>query len=97
MIQNTLKQKAVESGKKAVDEDKHVLIETFKNKNGSTMAKAFEKIFSPSRIPENVWTDKGKEFYNKKFGNVLKSKKVNLYLTEMKTLKLYLENVSQKQ
>ena len=36
-----------------------------KDKTGKTVANAFKKIFKEKRIPEFLWTDKGKEFYNK--------------------------------
>ena len=35
-----------------------------KNKKGETVAEAFKEIFK-ERKPEKLWTDKGKEFYNK--------------------------------
>ena len=49
-------------------------IEPLKNKKGETVANAFEKIFK-CRQPRLLWTDKGKEFYNKNVKQLLSRKK----------------------
>ena len=36
-----------------------------KNKTGETVAGAFKTVFKGNRLPKFLWTDKGKEFYNK--------------------------------
>ena len=47
-----------------------------KNKKGETVANALKTIFK-ERKPEKLWTDKGKEFYNKDV-----KKLIELYSTE---------------
>ena len=42
-----------------------------KNKTGKETAAALQDIFSQGRIPEKMWTDKGKEFFNKNVRYVL--------------------------
>ena len=56
-------------------------IEPLKNKKGETVAAAFEKIFK-FRQPRLLWTDKGKEFYNKNVNQLLSKKNIKLYSTE---------------
>ena len=55
---------------------KYGWIVPLKNKKGETVAKALENIFQ-ERKPEKLWTDKGKEFYNKEVRKLL-----NIYSTE---------------
>ena len=56
-------------------------IEPLQNKKGETVAAAFEKIFK-LRQPRLLWTDKGKEFYNKNVKQLLSRKNIKLYSTE---------------
>ena len=52
-----------------------------RDKTGKTVSDAFIKIFSDSsRKPENIWVDKGTEFYNKH----VQALGVELYSTENK-------------
>ena len=53
-----------------------------KNKTGESVAEAFEKIFKEGRIPKYLWTEKGKEFYNKDFEKVLQQHNITFYSTE---------------
>ena len=62
--------------------NKYGWIIPLKNKKGETMVKAFKTIFEEGRIPEKLWTDKGKEFYNKNMDNLRKLHKIELYSTE---------------
>ena len=57
-------------------------IEPLKNKKGETVAAAFEKLFKLGRQPRLLWTDKGKEFYNKNVNQLLSKKNIKLYSTE---------------
>ena len=57
-------------------------IEPLQNKKGETVAAAFEKIFKLGRQPKLLWTDKGKEFYNKNVNQLLSRKNIKLYSTE---------------
>ena len=45
-----------------------------KDKKGETVSKAFKTIFIKGRKPEYLWTDKGKEFYNKYLKELLGKK-----------------------
>ena len=57
-------------------------IEPLQNKKGETVAAAFEKIFKLGRQPRLLWTDKGKEFYDKNVNQLLSRKNIKLYSTE---------------
>ena len=57
-------------------------IEPLQNKKGETVAAAFEKIFKSGRQPRLLWTDKGKEFYNRNVNQLLSKKNIKLYSTE---------------
>ena len=48
-----------------------------KDKKGETVKKALKDIFKEGRRPEKLWTDKGREFYNKDVKGI-----VELYSTE---------------
>ena len=56
-------------------------IEPLKDKKGETVAAAFKKIFK-LRQPRLLWTDKGREFYNKNVNQLLSKKNIKLYSTE---------------
>ena len=62
--------------------NKYGWIIPLKNKEGKTVVKAFETIFEEGRIPKKLWTDKGKEFYNKDMDDLRKLHKIELYSTE---------------
>ena len=55
-----------------------------KDKRGSTLVTAFEKIFS-ERTPERLQTDAGTEFTNQLFQNFLKKKNVHFFTTHNET------------
>ena len=57
-------------------------IEPLKDKKGETVVAAFEKLFKLGRQPRLLWTDKGKEFYNKNVNQLLSKKNIKLYSTE---------------
>ena len=58
--------------------NKYGWIKPLKNKEGETIVKALKEIFKESgRRPEKLWTDKGREFFNKNVKNL-----VYLYATE---------------
>ena len=52
--------------------NKYGWIVPLKNKTGKTLVKAFKTIFKEGRIPKKLWTDKGREFYNKDMVGLLK-------------------------
>ena len=62
--------------------NKYGWIIPLKDKKGETMVKAFKTIFEEGKIPEKLWTDKGKEFYNKDMDDLRKLHKIELYSTE---------------
>ena len=54
-----------------------------KTKTGIEMTETFEKILKESgRIPKKIWSDKGKEYYNKIFLKFLKDRGIELYSVE---------------
>lgn len=53
-----------------------------KDKKGESVAEAFKTILKEGRKPEYLWTDKGKEFYNKHVKDLLKKHNIKLYSTE---------------
>ena len=56
---------------------KYGWIKPLPDKKGITVANALKEIFEEGRKPEKLWTDKGKEFYNKDVKDL-----VELYSTE---------------
>lgn len=72
-----------------------VVIDTFskfawaaklKNKTGNEVTKAMQNILksSPNRIPRNMQTDAGKEFFNRTFQRLMEKYKINHYCTYSK-------------
>ena len=53
-----------------------------KDKKGETVAEALKTILKEGRKPEYLWTDKGKEYYNKHVKKLLDKNKITLYSTE---------------
>ena len=54
-----------------------------KSKTGIEMTETFEKILQESdRVPKKIWSDKGKEYYNKIFLKFLKDRGIELYSVE---------------
>jgi len=61
---------------------KYGWIKALKNKSGNSVTEAFETILKEGRKPKYLWTDKGKEFYNKDLNKLLDNHKITLYSTE---------------
>ena len=61
---------------------KYAWIVALKNKTGATVTAAFAEIFKSGRKPNKIWSDKGKEFYNKDFKRLLAAESIELYSTE---------------
>ena len=61
---------------------KYGWIVPLKDKKGETVAEALKTILKEGRKPEYLWTDKGKEFYNKHRKDLLDNNKIALYSTE---------------
>ena len=84
----------VEMGAYSSDNKNHCLlltiIDTFskyawgipiKNKIGAEVTAARQSVFNDGRIPKNLQTDDGKEFFNKSFQNLMNKYGVNHYST----------------
>lgn len=52
-----------------------------KQKNKEHVCKAFESILKSGRIPKNLQTDHGKEFYNNQFRSIINKYNINHYST----------------
>ena len=50
---------------------KYGWIVPLKDKKGETVTEAFKTIFTEGRNPQYLWTDKGKEYYNKNMKELL--------------------------
>ena len=59
---------------------KYGWIVPLKTKTGAAITEAFKKLFK-EKIPTRLWTDKGSEFYNKTFKELLAKKNIILYST----------------
>ena len=55
---------------------------TIKDKTGIEVADALRDLFKHQLPPKKLWTDKGKEFYNKHVAEVLARNNVQIYSTE---------------
>ncbi|XP_057335083.1 uncharacterized protein LOC130673887 [Microplitis mediator] len=51
------------------------------SKNGSDVTSAMKSIFQLGRVPKNLHVDRGKEFYNKEFQELMQRKNINMYST----------------
>ena len=60
---------------------KYVLVVPLKDKKGTSMVNAFQKIISKGRKPNKIWVDQGSEFYNKSFKDFLKINNIEMYST----------------
>ena len=61
---------------------KYGWIVPLKDKKGETVAEAFKSIFKEGRKPQYLWTDKGKEYYDKNMRELLEKNNIILYSTE---------------
>ena len=63
-----------------------------KDKSGKSTTTAFKKLIETSkRKPEKVWSDRGKEFYNKTFLNFLKQNEIQIYSTHSDLKAVFVE------
>ena len=58
---------------------KHAWAVPVKSKSGNDVSLAMSTILKQGRVPTNLQTDQGKEFYNSHFQNLMKKYKINLY------------------
>ena len=61
---------------------KYGWIVPLKDKKGETVTEAFKTIFKEGRNPQYLWTDKGKEYYNRDFKDLLQMHNITLYSTD---------------
>ena len=54
---------------------------SFKDKKGTSIVNAFQKIISKGRKPNKIWVDHGSEFYNNSFKDFLKINNIEMYST----------------
>ena len=50
-----------------------------KDKKGTSVVNAFQKIISKGRKPNKIWFDQEREFYNNSFKDFLKINNVEMY------------------
>ena len=60
---------------------KYAWVIPIKDKKGTSIVNAFQKIISEGRKPNKIWVDQGSEFYNKSFKDFLKINNIEMYLT----------------
>ena len=61
---------------------KYGWIQPLKSKTGVEVENAFKNIFAEGRVPEKLWVDKGKEFYNQHVKKLLNKLNIEMYSTE---------------
>ena len=63
-----------------------------KDKSGKSTTTAFKKLIETSkRKPEKLWSDRGKEFYNKTFLDFLKQNEIQIYSTHSDLKAVFVE------
>ena len=60
---------------------KYAWVVPIKDKNGTSIVNAFQKIVSGGRKPNKIWVDQGSELYNNSFKDILKMNKIEMYST----------------
>ena len=60
---------------------KYAWVVPTKDKKGTSIVNAFQKIISKGRKPNKIWVDQGSEFYNNSFKDFLKINNTEIYST----------------
>ena len=60
---------------------KYAWVVPIKDKKGTSIVNAFQKIISEGRKPNKIWFDQGSEFYNNLFKRFLKINNIEMYST----------------
>ena len=60
---------------------KYAWVEALKSKNATDVYRAFDIILKAGRIPKNLQTDNGKEFFNKEFSKLMQKYSINHFST----------------
>ena len=58
---------------------KYAWVVPIKDKKGTSIVNAFQKIISEGRKPNKIWVDQGSEFYNNSFKDFLKINNIEMY------------------
>ena len=58
---------------------KYAWVIPLKDKKGTSIVNAFQKIFAERRTPNKIWVDQGSEFYNQSFKDFLKINNIEMY------------------
>ena len=58
---------------------KYAWVVPLKDKKGTSIVIAFQKIISQGRKPNKIWVDQGSEFYNASFKDLLKTNNIEMY------------------
>ena len=72
---------------------KYVWVAPLKDKKGTRIVKAFQKIISEGRKSNKIWVDQGSEFYNNSFKDFLKVKTLKCIQHTMKQSLLLLRDL----
>ena len=67
---------------------KYAWVVPLKDKKGTSIVNAFQKIISEGRKPNKIWVDQGSEFYNNSFKDFLKTNNIEMYSTYNENLLL---------
>ena len=65
---------------------KYAWVVPIKDKKGTSIVNAFQKIISEGRKPNKIWVDQGGEFYNNLFKRFLKINNFEMYSTYIEDL-----------
>ena len=60
---------------------KYAWVIPLKDKRGTSVVNAFQKIISEGRKSNKIWVDQGSEFYNNSFKDFLKINNIEIYST----------------
>ena len=60
---------------------KYAWVVPLKDKKGTSIVHASQKIISEERKPNKIWVDQGSEFYNNSFKIILKIHNIEMYST----------------
>ena len=60
---------------------KYTWVIPIKDKKGTSIVNAFQKIISKGRKPNKIWVDQGSEFYNKSFKDFVKINDIEMHST----------------
>ena len=58
---------------------KYAWVVPIKDKKGTSIVNAFQKIISKERKPNKIWVDQGSEFYNNTFKYFLKINNIKIF------------------